>query len=251
MPISLSAAAGVVDAGLAGDEQILISGIQNTMNFWVYSRPDITRVADLRGKKIGTTAFGSGAHLGAIRMLRSAGLEPDRDAAIIQVGGMPQMHGALVAGAIDAGVLSIPWNFQAHDDGMYLLDDIAAQRFPYLQTGVATTRGYLAQNEELVRRFMMAHVEGLARMHTDRATTIDVLLRNLKSDDRALMERTYDLIEPLFERIPYPTAASIQSVIDQRAAENPDAAKLTPAQVSDDRFVRELETSGFIGRLYQ
>ena len=39
-------------------------------------------------------------------------------------------------------------------------------------------------------------------------------------------------------------------VIDQRAAEIPAARNLTPAQVSDERFLRELETAGFTTRLY-
>jgi ABC-type nitrate/sulfonate/bicarbonate transport system substrate-binding protein len=251
IPIALSAAAGVVDAVLAGDEQVLLSGIQNHMNFWVYARPEVTRVADLRGKKLGTTRIGSGAHLGAVQMLRRAGLEPDRDTAIIQTGGMPQVLGALTAGAVDAGIVSLPYNFQAEDAGMRLLEDLSAHKLPYLQNGVATSRGYIRDNEDLVRRFMTAHVEGLARVHTDREATIASLLRHLQTDDRPLIERTYDTIEPMFERIPYPTAPSIQTVIDQRAAEDPAAARLTPAQVSDDRFIRELDASGFIGRLYR
>ncbi len=39
IPVAISAAPGVIDAVLAGDDQVLISGFQNDMNFWVYSRP--------------------------------------------------------------------------------------------------------------------------------------------------------------------------------------------------------------------
>jgi NitT/TauT family transport system substrate-binding protein len=250
IPLALSAAAGVVDAALAGDDQVLISGIQNYMNFWLYARPDIASVADLRGKKIGATRIGSGVYLGVVNILHSAQLEPDRDAAILQLGGTGEVYGALAAGAVDAAMLAIPYNIQAQDAGMRLIYDVSAQKFPYLQNGLATSRAYLQRNEDLVRRFMMAHVAGLARVHTDKATTVDVLGRNLKSDDHALMERTYDLIEPLFERVPYPAAPAIQTVIDQREEENPAAHDITPAQVSDDRFVRELESTGFIDRLY-
>ncbi|HZU05624.1 MAG TPA: ABC transporter substrate-binding protein [Chloroflexota bacterium] len=250
IPIALSAAAGVVDAVLAGDDQILLTGYQNYMNFWVHSRPEVRSVTDLRGKRVGTTRIGSGAHLGTVEMLRRFGLEPDRDVAVLQLGGMPEVFGALSAGAVDAAILSIPWNFQAQDSGFPLLHDLSAQRIPYLQTGLATTRGYLQRNEDLVRRVLMAHLEGLARFHTDKATAIEVLARNLKSEDRELLERTYDVLTPLLERVPYPTPASIQTVIDQRAAENPAARQLTPAQVADDRLLRELDAAGFISRLY-
>jgi NitT/TauT family transport system substrate-binding protein len=250
MPVAVSAAAGVVDAALAGDDQVLLSGFQNTMNFWVYSKPEITSVADLRGKRVGTTRIGSGVYLGATEMLHKAGLEPDRDAALMQIGGTAEVYTALVAGAVDAAVLSIPYNFQAQDGGYHLVYDLAAQKIQYLQSGLASSKSYVQGHEDLLRRLMMAHLEGLARMHKDKATTIEVLARNLKNDDRALMARTYDLIDPLFERVPYPTAASIQTVIDQRAEENPTAHNLTPAQVSDDHFVRDLEAQGFVSQLY-
>jgi NitT/TauT family transport system substrate-binding protein len=250
MPVAVSAAAGVVDAALAGDDQVLLSGFQNTMNFWAYAKPDVTSLADLRGKRIGTTRIGSGVYLGATMMLRSVGLEPDRDAALVQIGGTADVWGALAAGAVDASVLSLPYNFEAQDAGYRLLYDLSAQRIAYLQSGLASSRHYVNNNEEMLRRLMMAHVEGLARMHRDRAATVEALMRNLQNDDRRLMERTYDLLEPLFERIPYPTAASIQTVIDQRADENPAARSLTPAQVSDERFLRDLDAQGFIGQLY-
>lgn len=250
VPIAISAAAGVVDAALAGDDQVLISGFQNYMNFWAYARPDVHSVAELRGKRMGTTRFGSGAHLAAMETVRRNGLEPERDVAILQIGAQSEVWGALVAGAVDAAILSIPFNLQAQSAGMPLIYDVSAQRIPYLQNGLATSRSYLSRNEDVVQRAMMAHLAGLARVQLDKSLTVDVLGRYLRSDDRELMSRTYDTIAPLFERLPYPTAASIQTVIDQRAAENPAAANLTPAQVSDERYVRELEQSGFADRVY-
>jgi NitT/TauT family transport system substrate-binding protein len=250
IPIAVSAAAGVVDAALAGDDQILLSGFQNYMNFWVYARPEVTSVGDLRGKKVGTTRIGSGAHLGVLEMLRANNLQPDRDVAVLQIGGTAEVYGALSAGAVDAAILSIPYNFQAQDHGMRLIWDVSAQKFPYLQNGVATTRDYLQHNPDLVRRFMMAHVEGIARVYQDKPAAVEVLLKYLRSDDRELMNRTYDLITPFFEKVPYPAHASIQTVIDQRSIENPDASKLTPAAVSDDSIIKDLEAAGFTTRLY-
>jgi hypothetical protein len=133
---------------------------------------------------------------------------------------------------------------------MRLIWDVSAQKFPYLQNGVATTRDYLQHNPDLVRRFMMAHVEGIARVYQDKPAAVEVLLKYLRSDDRELMNRTYDLITPFFEKVPYPAPASIQTVIDQRSIENPDASKLTPAAVSDDSILKDLEAAGFTTRLY-
>lgn len=250
VPVAISAAAGVVDAVLAGDDQVLLSGMQNYMNFWLYGRPEVRSIADLRGKKIGTTRLGSGAHLAALKALQQYQLEPDRDVAVLQVGGMGEVYGALTAGAIDAGVLSIPFNLEAHNAGYPLVFDVSAQRIPYLQNGLASTRTYIERHEDQIRRLMQAHIAGLARVHLDKPATLEVMARYLRTDDRELLGRTYDLLVPLLERVPYPTAESIQTVIDQRADQFPQARQLTPAQLSDDRFVRELEQNGFVARVY-
>jgi len=250
VPIASSAASSVVDAVLAGDDQVLLSGMQNSLNFWIYARPEISRVAALRDKPVGTARFGSSAHLALVDELRRAGLDPERDVTLIQSGGMNEIFGALSAGAVSAGILSLPFNLYAEDAGLRLLVDVAAERIPYLTTGVATTRHYLQANEDVARRFLKAQVAGLARMHQDKASTVQVLSRNLNSDDLPLLERTYDVLVQLFERVPYPTAASIQTAIDQRAADNPAARSLTPAMVSDDRLLRELDDSGYIQGLY-
>ena len=68
-------------------DYLLQSGFQNYMNFWVYARPEVTSVADLRGKKVGTTRIGSGAHLGVLEMLRANNLQPDRDVAVLDESG--------------------------------------------------------------------------------------------------------------------------------------------------------------------
>ena len=60
-----------------------------------------------------------------------------------------------------------------------------------------------------------------------------------------------DTFADYFERVPYPPASGLQTVLDQRADEIPAARGANPAAWIDDRFVRELEASGYIDRVYQ
>ena len=52
-------------------------------------------------------------------------------------------------------------------------------------------------------------------------------------------------------RTPYPTAGGIQAVLDNVSLEDPRAAQANPTDFIDDRFVRELDESGYIRRLYE
>jgi len=46
--------------------------------------------------------------------------------------------------------------------------------------------------------------------------------------------------------VPYPVVASLQTLLDFMAAELPETKNACAQQFVDDRFIRELEASGFI-----
>jgi ABC-type amino acid transport substrate-binding protein len=64
----------------------------------------IRKLEDLKGRVIGVSQYGSNADGFARVALGKAG-PPERDVAILQLGGHPQVAVALVAGKLDAGVL--------------------------------------------------------------------------------------------------------------------------------------------------
>src|SRR6266567_4336562 len=58
-------------------------------------------VKDLKGSRLGMTRAGSGTDLSLRALLKDAGLEPDRDVAIIAIGGVSSANAALKAGQVD------------------------------------------------------------------------------------------------------------------------------------------------------
>ena len=53
-----------------------------------------------------------------------------------------------------------------------------------------------------------------------------------------------------FPQAPYPTVASIVTILESIRDTEPRAASAQPTDFIDDRFVRELDESGYIRRLY-
>ena len=82
--------------------------------------------------------------------------------------------------------------YQAQMRGFNMLVDIAALGLPYQATGVATTRRFIRERTDVVRRYIKAHVEAVHRFKTDRETSMKVLAKALALSDRHLLERTYD-----------------------------------------------------------
>ena len=64
--------------------------------------------ADLKGKKIGVTRFGSATDISARIALERNSLVPGKDVTLLQLGGIGEILAGLRGGSIDAGILSPP-----------------------------------------------------------------------------------------------------------------------------------------------
>ncbi len=66
----------------------------------------IRRLEDLKGAVIGVSQYGSEADTFARNALALAGLKPDKDVTMLQLGGHPQVAAAMVAGKLEVGALA-------------------------------------------------------------------------------------------------------------------------------------------------
>ena len=75
------------------------------------------------------------------------------------------------------------------------------------------------------------------------------LAQYTKTDDDARLEETYHLyVDNALQRVPYSNAEGLQTVLD--LLDDPQAREARPEQFVDNSYLRELEASGFVGRLY-
>ena len=87
------------------------------------------------------------------------------------------------------------------------------------------------------------------RYRTDREFTVEVQAEYSGIIDRSIAEETYDLTQPGMPSIPYPVVSSLQILVDFMATELPEAKGADARRFVDDRFIRELDESGFIAAL--
>jgi ABC-type nitrate/sulfonate/bicarbonate transport system substrate-binding protein len=119
----------------------------------------------------------------------------------------------------------------------------------YALGGIAARRDYVQQNPAVTRQFVKAYVEGMHRYRADREFTIAVQAEYSEIADRAIAEETYNLTQPGMPPIPYPVVSSLQTLLDFMAKELPEARDTDGRRFVDDRFIRELDESGFIASL--
>ncbi|HEX9146343.1 MAG TPA: ABC transporter substrate-binding protein, partial [Candidatus Binatia bacterium] len=97
----------VMRARMQGAELAVLATTTNVsvMKLLVSHQSGIHRLEELKGKVMGVSQYGSEADAFARIVVVKAGLRPDKDVAIIQMGGHPQVAAALVAGKLETGVL--------------------------------------------------------------------------------------------------------------------------------------------------
>ena len=104
-------------ASLGGAPLRMLFSSFNRSLFWLYSKPDIAEVKDLRGKKVGVSSIGSGPDSMLRDLLRTHGLQGGKDVAIMAVGVDSSRYASLANNVTDAVILSAPYNFAAQDAG--------------------------------------------------------------------------------------------------------------------------------------
>jgi NitT/TauT family transport system substrate-binding protein len=252
LPIIQLGGAASIQANLSGADTIIIATIVKKFLFWIYSRPEISRMEDLKGKVFGTTRFGTLSDLASRFALRLYGIDPERDIVMVQTGGPAETVAAILTGRIHAAALSPPATLQGKKAKLRELLDMSKLDAEYHINGVVTTRKYLKTNEDTVRRFMRAYIEGATRAQREKSFAVKTMGKVFRTDDRELLDESYDLIiKNNFVVPPYPSVPGIASLLKGLEPSNPKAKSSRPEEHAEARIVREIEQSGFIKAIQQ
>jgi ABC-type nitrate/sulfonate/bicarbonate transport system substrate-binding protein len=249
VPIIQLGGTASMQANLAGADTVIVATILKKFLFSIFSRPEITRIADLKGKLFGATRFGTLSDFASRFALEKSGLNPERDITMVQTGGQPETVLALLTGKVQAAALSVPATMRAKKGNMRELLDMAKLEATIHQNGVVTTRKYLKTNEDTVRRFLRAYIEGAALAKKDKAFATKVMAKYLGTNDREMLDDAYERVTLHLEIPPYPTVEGVGVLLKTLERTQPKALTAKAEEFIDARLLREIEKSGFIDRL--
>ena len=92
----------IASAAVSGANLVAVACFMNTLPYELIVQESIKTKEQLRGKSIGISRIGSSSDVIARVFLKHLGLEPDKDVAIIQVGGSGERAAAFRTGKIAA-----------------------------------------------------------------------------------------------------------------------------------------------------
>jgi LysM repeat protein len=149
-------------------------------------------------------------------------------------------------------MIAVPLTVRAKALGFHALADLQMLGLEYQHTGLVTTQALIKSRPDIVRNVMKAYVEGIHYYKTNRPESIAILAKYLKTNDSELLNEVYtDLGLTLTPQKPYPTLRGIDIMLRELAARDPKSKTARPEEFVDLTFIKELDASGYIDRLYK
>jgi len=268
--VYISSAPIVTAALLGGDAQVAVSGgeaivrahaqgatdlvfvgsAKNTLTHSILGKPEIKRPEDLKGKKLGLTRIGSNSHYFIIQVLRKHGMEPT-DVNFIQTGGQVENLAALLTGNVDAATMTGPsGGTRAVAQGFRYVVYGPDLQIPFVAASLITRRSTLATRTPAIEKFVRATAEAMKIMFLDKEFTYRVLAKQLRINDRKLLDAAYDEEIKVLERRLELKNEAFQAIIDETGKVDPRAKKIRPQDLVDRRFLDDFNKSGFFEKLW-
>lgn len=245
----------VISNVLKGGDVIQVAALVKSFSVPLYVQPAITQITQLTGKRVGVTRFGSVSHFTAKAILDRSNVT---DAVIVQTGGYPESMTALSTNAIAGAMIPAPQSVVLREKGfreLVSIKQIRDMNIRFIEQGIVARRAFAENNPELVKRFIAAVYDGLKKIHDDKTFAVKILGKYTKVTRQNMLEESYQAGIDAFAKDPLIPAAVFKDLVEQLIALkliDPAAAQKTPLSAYyDNRYVVELEKSGFFKRLWQ
>ncbi len=149
--------------------------------YYLVAQKDIRSVPELRGKRIGVSQFGGTSDLSARLALRHYGIEPEKDAILIQIGAEGVRMAALRAGSVSAIIVPVPAVAVLRRDGFNEVSFVG-DVVEFASNGYSTTEQRIKENPQEVKKVVRAIYRGLRYAKENPEGTIGVIQKEWKVD---------------------------------------------------------------------
>jgi ABC-type nitrate/sulfonate/bicarbonate transport system substrate-binding protein len=211
------------------------------------------RVQDLKGKRVAMDDYDGHTGLNVWLYLRLNGLEEGRDVELV-TGAKKGVDRAaeVMAGKYDATFIRAVDQLRAKAIGARTIE---LPTMPMIEgVTLTTTTTWVKNHEEDARSLLLALIDAIHFFKTKREETLKIIRRTctdlLKMQSDEEWNCFYETQAASLEPKPYPTLAAIQNVFALALKRNPEIENFNPLALWDLHYLREIDDSGYIDRLY-
>jgi NitT/TauT family transport system substrate-binding protein len=241
--VSFSQGSEAMTAKLRGADMRIVAVIANRFNHVYLAAPSITSFKQLKGKKVAVSRFGSGSHFQTNLVLKEAGLDPDKDVTVFQIGNSGARMAAILSGTVDGTIMAADFVPKAKREGFNILADLAETKIEYPFLSLNMIGSYIERNPKLVKALIKSMSESIRALQTDQNAAKTAIRAALKTDDTETIDYALVRSVAVLARRPFPTSGGIQTVLDELSKE-PKVKTSKFDDFVDMRALNELEREG-------
>ena len=149
--------------------------------YYLVAQKEIRSVAELKGKRVGVSQFGGTSDLAARLALKHYGVEPEKDALLIQIGAEGTRMAALRAGSVSAIIVPVPAVAVLKREG-YNEVSFVGDVVEFASNGYSTTDQRIKEHPQEVKKVVRALYRGLRYAKENPEGTIGVIQKEWKVD---------------------------------------------------------------------
>ena len=240
------------NAAVGGANVVAVGCFINTLPYELIVQESIRSAQQLKGKSIGISRVGSSSDVAARVLLKELKLEPDKDVAILQVGGSTERAAAFRTGRIAAfpsppGTIHLAQGMP-HRVLVSMADFSKGFPFPYVCP--TTAKNFLKSNRDTMKRLLMALIDATHFYKTHKEESKKIFGKYSRQNNEGYLESAYQSSSKLFEQVPLVNREGMEAQVKEAAARKPGST-LKVEDIVDDSLVLELEKEGFISRIYR
>jgi ABC-type nitrate/sulfonate/bicarbonate transport system substrate-binding protein len=218
--------------GVDGSDLVAVMGGDNGF-LKLVSVPEVTSIAQLKGREISVDALTTGYAFVLLEMLERNGLVLGRDYTTAPAGGVMQRYEQLMQKRHAATMLISPFEVLARSGGMNVLADASSALGSYQGLVAGVRRSWAQQNPQLVTGYIRAYRRSLDWLYDPRnkQAALDLFLKNVPNSTPQAAATAYDvLLHPSsgFTRDARLNAAGTQTVLALREKYARPSKKMQP-----------------------
>jgi len=219
-----------------GADIILLAQMIGRPTFSLIVTPEIQKVTDLKGKKIGVS-FGGSTFAGTKAVLELNKMNPDKDVQYVSIPGSQPKIAALQQGIIQAALLAPPSDYVAVKAGFKRLVNLADLFKDTSFSGLAATGKTIRENPQFVKRMVRAVVRGVIHSRDYPEDAIQTMMKHWHMD-RDVSVDAYNLVREAL--IPVPTEKGVELMAHWQSIALNVPPKRPARDYMDLRFVKEV-----------
>jgi ABC-type nitrate/sulfonate/bicarbonate transport system substrate-binding protein len=225
-----------------------ISVTFNRLEHIFVARKNIARPEDLRGKRVAVSRIGSASDIVTRMVIRQWKIDPEKEVTILQSGNTPTRMTALVAGHVDAALISPDSIAKILATGCCrVLVDLSELPLDYARFGGTVPTSMVKTQRETLRGYLQATIEGIYFFKT-RPKLVYSIFEEEGIKEPAVQKDLHERLAKSLREYPIPEANGIQGALDSLT--HPNSRTTKPVSLMDTSIIEEIKKSGFIDKLY-